>query len=492
MVAQEAPSAHRSNMNALRLFASISLLPLALLGCSDDDGDPASHVTCDGGPDATVGGRDTGDWLGYDAGDRLPDASWDVVLPGPYEPMVCAPVAPARSCDRSLCGNGTIEAAVCATGTVPEVCDGDVLGDATCESLGYAGGTLGCRNDCHYDTSQCSLCDPTLSNCTQLSSDEGVAAQASIIDGTRLVVASAGATGLRLRILQASDFSLISETECFGRTRLGQRHVALAKLPGGYIVAETSGSSTQVYTFDDSGTLLGERTEEDMYGPIFASRPDGGPLLIWQAFPENVARVSLLDEGGEALYVRELFANPLETDYGEAAYVGDGFLVALRGPEGVRIDRVEMDGTLTSTHLPGGDGTQYPRIDWNGSVAHVTWHSFYGDPQLYWATYSSAGSLTNGPVALEGCGRSNQAEVLASENGATLLLDEHTGRTGVSDRLWLQSIDNEGNLREVRPLVTAGRQGDAILLGTTGAPIAAWVQLGHPGSLGLAALDPLE
>jgi hypothetical protein len=376
---------------------------------------------------------------------------------------------------------------------VPEVCDGDVLGDATCESLGYAGGTLGCRNDCHFDVSECSLCDPTIPNCTQLNSDEGVAAQASIIDGTRLVIVSAGFTGLRLRILQASDFSVISETECFGGTRLGQRHVAIANLPSGYVVASVLGSATQIYTFDDDGMLIGERTEENMHGPIFASRPDGGPLLVWQAFPENVARISLLDDDGEALYDRELFAEPLETEYGDATYVGDGFLVALRGPGGVRVDRVEMDGTVTSTHLPGSDGTEYPRIDWNGSVAHMTWRSFRGDePPLYWATYNAAGSLTNGPVVLEACGRSNQAEVLASENGAMLLLNEHTGLTGVSDTLWMQSIDNAGNLGEPRTLVTVGRQGDAVLLGTPAAPIATWVQLGYPGSLGLAALDAFE
>ncbi|MFT5353042.1 MAG: hypothetical protein ACI9KE_000239 [Polyangiales bacterium] len=114
MLALEAPNGHRSNMNALRLFASVSLLPLVLLACSDDDDSPTSAHVCDGGQDAAsdaLGSPDYGG-LGYDAGDNTPDASWDVVLPGPYDPddvragrsgSILRPIALWKRLDRGSC-----------------------------------------------------------------------------------------------------------------------------------------------------------------------------------------------------------------------------------------------------------------------------------------------------------------------------------------------------------------------------------------------------
>ena len=48
-----------------------------------------------------------------------------------------------------LCGNGVVESG--------ETCDGDDLGGADCETLGNDGGTLGCADDCTFETSACFL-----------------------------------------------------------------------------------------------------------------------------------------------------------------------------------------------------------------------------------------------------------------------------------------------------------------------------------------------
>lgn len=46
-----------------------------------------------------------------------------------------------------VCGDGVAER--------DEECDGDDLGTNSCESLGFAGGTLGCRNNCDFDQTAC-------------------------------------------------------------------------------------------------------------------------------------------------------------------------------------------------------------------------------------------------------------------------------------------------------------------------------------------------
>ena len=51
--------------------------------------------------------------------------------------------------ESDLCGNGVLDAS--------EQCDGDLFQDGlSCTSLGYAGGTLGCQDSCHFTVVTCS------------------------------------------------------------------------------------------------------------------------------------------------------------------------------------------------------------------------------------------------------------------------------------------------------------------------------------------------
>jgi len=52
--------------------------------------------------------------------------------------------------------------AVCGDGIISgnEQCDGANLAGQTCQSLGYYGGTLSCKADCTFNTSQCTTAPP--------------------------------------------------------------------------------------------------------------------------------------------------------------------------------------------------------------------------------------------------------------------------------------------------------------------------------------------
>ena len=52
-------------------------------------------------------------------------------------------------CTVRVCGDNTVNA------TADEQCDDSNLGSGSCFSLGYAGGTLLCDGDCHFDTTEC-------------------------------------------------------------------------------------------------------------------------------------------------------------------------------------------------------------------------------------------------------------------------------------------------------------------------------------------------
>ena len=53
--------------------------------------------------------------------------------------------------------NATVPGPVCGDGIIGsgEQCDGSNLGGATCVSVGFGGGSLSCKANCTYNTSQC-------------------------------------------------------------------------------------------------------------------------------------------------------------------------------------------------------------------------------------------------------------------------------------------------------------------------------------------------
>lgn len=96
------------------------------------------------------------------------------------------------------CGNGRIDE--------DEDCDGQELGGATCVSLGYAGGELGCSDDCSFD----------LSGCEPVPCGDGVVGPDEDCDGDDLDGWSCQALGFAGGELSCSDTCRLDASACSG------------------------------------------------------------------------------------------------------------------------------------------------------------------------------------------------------------------------------------------------------------------------------------
>ena len=74
--------------------------------------------------------------------------------------------------DPEECGNGVLEG--------DEECDGEDLNDATCESEGFAGGELGCNEDCSFDIGECTI---IIEGCGDGEVDDGEDCDGENLDG---------------------------------------------------------------------------------------------------------------------------------------------------------------------------------------------------------------------------------------------------------------------------------------------------------------------
>jgi len=117
----------RLGPSAVRLALGLAL-PWAA-GCGEST---PNCPTLDAGTDDVGGGDGEG---GADA-----DADADTASDADADSEVAA----------AVCGNGALEPG--------EECDLTSLGGATCASLGRTPGTLGCGDDCRYDTAGCAAC----------------------------------------------------------------------------------------------------------------------------------------------------------------------------------------------------------------------------------------------------------------------------------------------------------------------------------------------
>ena len=102
--------------------------------------------------------------------------------------------------DVSQCGDGVIDEG--------ELCDGEALGGVTCETVGYAGGTLGCQDDCSaYVLDGCvaeSLCG------------NGIIDDGEVCDGDILAAQSCASLGYVSGTLACGeDCTAFDEAECW-------------------------------------------------------------------------------------------------------------------------------------------------------------------------------------------------------------------------------------------------------------------------------------
>ena len=94
-----------------------------------------------------------------------------------------------------VCGDGILED--------DEPCDGELLGGASCQMGGFLSGTLTCRADCTFDTSDCSM-----------TCGDGVADEYDVCDGTDLRGTTCIDMGYRGGTLACTSDCTYDETPC--------------------------------------------------------------------------------------------------------------------------------------------------------------------------------------------------------------------------------------------------------------------------------------
>jgi hypothetical protein len=389
---------------------------------------------------------------------------------------------------------------MCCT-TLEEECDGADLGGATCESLGYAGGTLRCGDWCGLDASGCEVCatGARIDACVRAEVDPAQPGALAIATGTNAagedVIAVTWAThgpsgrGALHFARFAPDLSLLAESPCLATDA---RRVAIARVPSGWLVAADTTSGVTLVPLDVDGAPRGApRTIAGAAIPLLAERPSGGPLLLYQEASGNSEHAALLDEGGVAAWDVVAFTDTVESQYGDAVFVRDGFLATQRAFAGVGVRRVELDGRLGATSAFPGSSTEYPQLTWMGSAAQLVWADFSGSPRLFTARLDRTGAPTSARVLLS-ADDFNPAPMVTVGGDAVVFLPGYTGWTGHGNRVAFTRLDASSAPR-FAPVVVAtdpalffepriAALGSSVVLG--------WLSAGYPGGIQLARVSP--
>jgi hypothetical protein len=396
-----------------------------------------------------------------------------------------APQVPLRDVSFRVAPGGQLPPS-CVTQTEP--CDGSVA--TTCEEIGFTSGTLECGELCVFDHGACESCgtDERIVACRDdVSSSRGprMLALAATETAAALVWTDPEA-GVYFRVFDEALEPLGEEIQLFPPAL----RVAVATVPGGWVVA----ADEIRFVLDASGALLSESVVPGS-SPVFAASREGGtPLLVTIQTPENAALATLLADDGTPVWETEITVSPTEPDYGSATAVPGGFLVALRGTNGVEVWHLdERDGSSTSAGLPGTSATEYPQLASNGSTAAIVWADFSSTPSVYWAPLDATGTRSAEAV-LVGAAPDyfNRSPILMDGSETIVLFGGYTGGTGVGAVHRFRRIDDSGaTIAGDYPLQNdpngvlwpqLAKMGDRV--------VAAWIGQGEQGRIGLATLTP--
>ena len=441
-----------------------------------------------------------------DAGIARPDAFVipDVPVVRPDATTHCPGTStpPAPVCgDAGLCGNGVRnECTVCSHGLRPfpdagptcvthrEECDGQDLGGRTCRAIGYASGPLECGPWCGFDTSKCVSCaggahvsacvhpevGPVTVRGVALAAGHGELALAWIVNGGSVRLA-------RYR----PDLSLIGVEEC---AALGAEAVAVAASVNGWMVV-TEASGWLELTVDDLAT--GVRSRRRLVGrdPILVPVPAAAPLLLYTR--ANTLYAARLRPNGSDEWLVAVVSNPTEPELSSGVYTGDGFLVAARA-QGVRVVRIELDGSVSGMQSPAGGSTEYPQIGWTGTEARLVYADFGGTPSVIWMRLDRAGITLGQPVVLgQAPTYFNPSPIVTSGDDTIVLLGRYTGSTARAEALDVARIGPQGStLVAPQAIEMDPKRAFSYRIVTLGAyAYAAWAAEGFPGRVGLARLS---
>jgi hypothetical protein len=374
-------------------------------------GVPACHgTTSDLGPgDSAVAGADAGS---LDVADAVP------AVIGPVSTLgVCNPGTRfGDDCPASLCGNGQVDTCMPVSDlNESEPCDGTDFGPlSTCASRGYFGGTLACTASCDLKLDGCESCgaDPRIVACTHTkvgvvpyaAQGFAVAAGDAEIDMVWLetTAADAGSTSTLHFTRFGPDFSLLTDTRCFGPPTAS---VSLARLGAGWVVGvlvvgALSETSIALIQLDSSGAVRGSHTlgvgNKGTFGFKLTTGPGGGALLTWVdgGSPNGGygdVHALLLGPDGAAPSAAVTVASNVRS--WAAASTGDGYALAaqffysdadagnvLGISNAVQLFRLGLDGSLSTGAFIAGVGWTPIGLAWSGSDLRLRYRAGDIDP----------------------------------------------------------------------------------------------------------------
>jgi hypothetical protein len=334
-------------------------------------------------------------------------------------------------CPLSLCGNGHID--TCPGGdSLTEACDGMDLGSRTCASLGYFGGTLACTSSCDLDEERCVSCgsDARISVCVRSVAGTAPAGLSLAATTTEIDVAwIESAPDVSRQDMHftryRSDFTLLSDTRCFGPSDAST--VGVAALGNGRVVGTLTGSNTDtgggVYLvrLDGEGKILGSRTVANEAGSPFGFRlttgPSGGALVTWiEGRPSNQVgnlHAELLAPDGSSAWGPIGVGSNVE--FWSAVSTGDGFVLAVQWDQAsattsrsIQLFRLGLDSSLsTGGSIPAVNPARVG-LAWTGSEARLWYQAPEVDPDSGSPNDGSQlqrvakdGTLVGAPVVVE-------------------------------------------------------------------------------------------
>ena len=187
-----------------------------------------------------------------------------------------------------------------------EACDGENFGTDSCTVRGYGSGALTCESSCTVNATSCSDCGAGshIASCGPMPLDIApfLAKVAIAATDTEIGVAWI-ASGISFARFSA-DTTLLTQTHIADTvfdSSSAYGVLGVGTLPAGWVVAAAAQPELFIHALDATGKDLGRTRVEgspiyfEPSLPTFASRPGGGPLLVWDGATKLRATIVAAD-----------------------------------------------------------------------------------------------------------------------------------------------------------------------------------------------------
>ncbi len=350
----------------------------------------------------------------------------------------------------------------------------------------------------------CNHCgtDPSITACENLPIDgSGAGALALASSGGSVAVAwsSWPSSGVLHVALLGGDLSFQAGPVCMAAGDANAL-VAVAATPSGWLVAAENAGGVVIQALTPEAVPAGAAFEiASARVPILASNPGGGPLLAWVG-ADGDGYATLLGADGTIGETSRVVTGVIEGQFGNATFVGDGFVVALRGDLGATVVHVGLDGSVGQPYSFGSE-TEYPQVTWDVARNQVsaTFNDFASTGLVAETHLTTACAWVADPTPL-GTGYYGKSPLTSLEpNMDVIVFPGATGRTGGASYLDLVRWSASG--RPARRIATVAPAdflssysivplGNAVVVGwLTGGPVAGSA-LTTPNTIGVAVVTP--